>query len=49
VLLSTPVLGLYPLVLLSELIPESCGMLLVSGVVGDGTALLLVSVGVVGY
>jgi hypothetical protein len=49
--LSAPVLGLYPLVpLLSALIPESCGMLVeLSGVVGTGAALLLVSVGVVGY
>jgi hypothetical protein len=36
-------------VLLSELIPESCGMAEVSGVVGTGAALVLVSVGVVGY
>ena len=42
-------LGLYPLVpLLSALIPESFGMLEVSGVVGTGAALLVVSVGVVG-
>ncbi|MFL5517246.1 MAG: hypothetical protein ACJ8DJ_13890 [Gemmatimonadales bacterium] len=47
-LVSTPVLGLYPLVpLVSELIPESCLMLEVSGVVG--TAELVLSVGVVGY
>jgi hypothetical protein len=45
------VLGLYPLVpLLSALIPESCGMLVeLSWLLGLGTALLLVSVGVVGY
>ena len=44
-LVSTPVLGLYPLVLLlSELIPE---LLEVSGVVG--AAELVLSAGVVGY
>jgi hypothetical protein len=47
-LVSTPVLGLYPLVpLVSALIPESCPMLELSGVVG--TAELVLSVGVVGY